>query len=216
MARRTYGCGCNPSSFRFQARSLSASSLRPFRASDRLADSSSFCRTWARNTLQDLANVAQQVVGDSRTSKDLTGLFTSFTANDPQLLVTIDRKKAGALGVPISQVSPALGVYMGSEYVNDFNFNNRSYRVYVQADQPFRMTSSDLRKYYVRSNTNGLIPLDNIVNITQGSGPQVINHYNLFRSVEIDGAPAPGLSSSQGQAAMVKLVQKHMLQGMSL
>ncbi len=168
-----------------------------------------------RNTLPDLANVAQGIVGESRTSKDLTGLFTSFTANDPQLLVNVDRKKALALGVPISQVASALGVYMGSQYVNDFDFNNRSYRVYVQADQPFRMTAKDLRQYYVRSNTNGLIPLDNIVTITETSGPQVINHYNLFRSAEIDGSPAPGLSSSQGQEAMVKLAKKHMLQGMT-
>jgi HAE1 family hydrophobic/amphiphilic exporter-1 len=168
-----------------------------------------------RNTLQDLDNVAHQIVGDSRGGNEVNGLFTSFTANDPQLLVNIDRKKAGALGVPISQVSSALGVYMGSQYINDFDFNNRSYRVYVQADQPFRMTSKDLRQYYVRSNTNGLIPLDNIVSITETSGPQVINHYNLFRSAELDGAPGPGLSSSQGQEAMVKLAKKHMLQGMT-
>jgi HAE1 family hydrophobic/amphiphilic exporter-1 len=168
-----------------------------------------------RNTLQDLDNVAHQIVGDSRGGNQVTGLFTSFTANDPQLLVSIDRKKAGALGVPISQVSSALGVYMGSQYVNDFNYNNRSYRVYVQADQPFRMTAKDLRQYYVRSNTGQMIPLDNMVNITETSGPQVINHYNLFRSAELDGAPGPGLSSSQGQDAMVKLAKKHMLQGMS-
>ena len=168
-----------------------------------------------RNSLQDLANVANQIIADSRGSKELSTLFTSFTANDPQLLVSIDRKKAGALGVPISQVSSALGVYMGSQYVNDFDFNNRSYRVYVQADEPFRMTAKDLRQYYVRSNTNGLIPLDNIVTITETSGPQVISHYNLFRSAEIDGAQAPGLSSSQGLDAMVRLAKKHMLQGMT-
>jgi len=168
-----------------------------------------------RNTLQDIANVANQIVADSRTSTQVNGLFSSFTANDPQLLVNIDRQKAGALGVPISQVASALGVYMGSQYVNDFDYNNRSYRVYIQADEPFRMTAQDLRQYYVRSNTNGLIPLDNIVSITHTSGPQVINHYNLFRSAEIDGAPAPGLSSSQGQQAMADLAKKHMLQGMS-
>ena len=168
-----------------------------------------------RNTLQDLANVTGQIVGESRGSKDLSTLFATYTANDPQLLVTIDRKKAGALGVPISQVSSALGVYMGSQYVNDFDFNNRSYRVYVQADEPFRMTAKDLRQYYVRSNTNGLIPLDNIVTITEASGPQVIYHYNLFRSSEIDGGPGPGLSSSQGQHAMEVLAKKHMLQGMT-
>ena len=168
-----------------------------------------------RNTLQDLDSTAHKIVAASRQRKDLTGLFTSFTANDPQQLVRIDRTKAKAMGVPISQVSQALGVYMGSEYVNDFDFNNRSYRVYVQADQPFRMTAKDLRQYYVRSETNGLVPLSNIVSLEETSGPQVINHYNLFRSAEIDGAAAPGFSSGQGLKAMEELAKQNMLQGMS-
>ncbi len=168
-----------------------------------------------RNTLQDLANVAQTIVNTSHQRKDLTGLFTSFTANDPQQLVEIDRDKAKAIGVPIDQVTQALSVYMGSEYVNDFDFNNRSYRVYVQADEPFRMRGSDLRAYYVRSATNGLVPLGNIVRMTDTSGPQVINHFNLFRSAEIDGAPAPGYSSGQGLESMQDLAKQHMLQGMS-
>jgi HAE1 family hydrophobic/amphiphilic exporter-1 len=168
-----------------------------------------------RNTLQDIDTVAHKIVGGSRQRHDLTGLFTSFTANDPQQLVQIDREKAKAIGVPISQVTQALGVYMGSQYVNDFDFNNRSYRVYVQADQPFRMTARDLRQYYVRSDTNGLVPLGNIVTLKETSGPQVINHYNLFRSAEIDGAAAPGYSSTQGLEAMEDLAKQHMLQGMS-
>jgi len=113
---------------------------------------------WNVNTLQDIDTVGHKIVAGSRQRTDLTGLFTSFTANDPQQLVQIDREKAKAIGVPISQVTQALGVYMGSQYVNDFDFNNRSYRVYVQADQPFRMTARDLREYYVRSDTNGLVP----------------------------------------------------------
>ena len=168
-----------------------------------------------RNTLQDIDNVAHQIVAGSRQRQDLTGLFTSFTANDPQKLVQIDRAKAKAIGVPISQVTQALGVYMGSEYVNDFDFNNRSYRVYVQADQPFRMSARDLRNYYVRSETNGLVPLGNIVALQETAGPQVINHYNLFRSAEIDGAAAPGFSSSQGLKAMEELAKQKMLQGMT-
>ncbi len=168
-----------------------------------------------RNTLQDLDEVAHKIVGASRQRNDLTGLFTSFTANDPQQLVQIDREKAKAIGVPLNQVTQALGVYMGSQYVNDFDFNNRSYRVYVQADQPFRMTAQDLRQYYVRSDTNGLVPLSNIVSLKDTAGPQVINHFNLFRSAEIDGAAAPGFSSSQGLKAMEELARQNMLQGMS-
>jgi len=168
-----------------------------------------------RNTLQDVDTVAHKIVGASRQRKDLVGLFTSFTANDPQQLVRIDREKAKAIGVPINQVAQALGVYMGSQYVNDFDFNNRSYRVYVQADQPYRMTASDVRQYYVRSETNGLVPLENIVTLQDTSGPQVINHYNLFRSAEIDGAAAPGFSSSHGLEAMQELAKQNMIQGMT-
>jgi len=168
-----------------------------------------------RNTLQDIDTVAHKIVANSHQRSDLQGLFTNFTANDPQQLVQIDREKSKAIGVPINQVAQALGVYMGSQYVNDFDFNNRSYRVYVQADQSFRMNARDLRQYYVRSDTNGLVPLGNIVSLKETSGPQVINHYNLFRSAEIDGAAAPGFSSSQGLKAMEDLAKQNMLQGMS-
>ena len=138
-----------------------------------------------RNTLQDLDTVAHKIVGASRQRQDLRGLFTSFTANDPQQLVQIDREKAKAIGVPINQVTQALGVYMGSQYVNDFDFNNRSYRVYVQADQPFRMNARDLRQYYVRSDTNGLVPLGNIVTLTgnvRTAGDQPLQSVPLGRN----------------------------------
>ncbi len=167
-----------------------------------------------RNKLTDLARVANQIVASSRQSKDLTGLFTSFTANDPLVQVTIDRQKAEAMNVPMSQISDTLQVYMGSQYVNDFNFNNRSYRVYVQADQKFRADTQDLRSYYVRSGSGQMVPLDNLVTISQTSGPQVISHYNLFRSAEIVGSSAPGYSSSQGLTAMERLAKKSMMQGM--
>jgi HAE1 family hydrophobic/amphiphilic exporter-1 len=168
-----------------------------------------------RNTLGDLARVAHTIVGQSMASKSLTGLYTGFTASDPQILVTIDREKAKSLGVPISQVTDTLGVFMGSEYVNDFDFNNRSYRVYVQADQQFRATAKNLRQFYVRSAAGEMIPLDNIITVQDASGPQVISHYDLFRSAEILGSAAPGHSSSEGLAAMEKLAKQNMMQGMS-
>jgi len=166
------------------------------------------------NTLTDLDRVAHQMVAAGGARKDLTNLYTTFSANDPQVLVTIDREKAKAMNIPLSQITTALGVFMGSEYVNDFDFNNRTYRVFVQADQPFRMTASDLHSYYVRSDSGQMVPLDNLATITQSSGPPVINHYNLFRSVEIDGSPAPGYSSGQGIAGMQDLAKQFMLPGM--
>jgi HAE1 family hydrophobic/amphiphilic exporter-1 len=119
------------------------------------------------------------------------------------------------MNVSLDQISSTLGVYMGSEYVNDFDFNNRSYRVYVQADQKNRMNSSDLNKFYVRTGTGQMISLDNVVKIEESSGPQVINHYNLFRSAEIDGQPKPGVSSGESLTAMENLAKKVMIQGMA-
>jgi HAE1 family hydrophobic/amphiphilic exporter-1 len=168
-----------------------------------------------RNTFSDIDRVAHTLVGQARNpASGLVNLNTTFTANDPQLSITIDRQKAEAMGVPMSQITAAMGTFMGSSYVNDFNFNNRSYRVYVQADQQFRRNASDLRQYYVRSNAGQMVPLDNLVALSETSGPQVINHYNMFRSAEIDGSPAEGLSSGQGLANMEKLFNKNKLPGM--
>ena len=168
-----------------------------------------------QNTVGDLDRVAHQIVGASRARKDLTGLMTTFSANDPQVLVTIDRMKAKSLDIPLSQITTTLSVFMGSQYVNDFDFNNRTYRVYVQADQPFRMNAGNLHSYYVRSNSGKMIPLDNLVSVTNSSGPPVISHYNLFRSVEIDGSPAPGFSSGQGIQSMEQLAKSALMPGMT-
>ncbi len=169
-----------------------------------------------RNTFGDIDRVAHTIVGASRNpSSGLTALNTTFTSNDPQLQVAIDRQKAKAMGIPLSQISAAMQTFMGSAYVNDFDFNNRSYRVYVQADAQYRKNRQDLREYYVRSNTNQMVTLDNVVAMQETSGPQVINHYNLFRSAEIDGSPGPGLSSGQGLANMQTLFDKNKLQGMT-
>ena len=168
-----------------------------------------------RNTISDLDRVAHQMVGGSRARKDLTGLLTTFSANDPQVLVTIDREKAKAMSIPLSQITTTLGVFMGSQYVNDFDFNNRTYRVFVQADEKFRMTSKDLHNYYVRSDPGQMVPLDNLVSVVNSAGPPVINHYNLFRSVEIDGSAAPGYSSGQGIAGMEDLAKQMMMPGMA-
>ena len=167
------------------------------------------------NTLSDLARVAHQMVGVGNAGKDLTGLYTSFSANDPQMLVTIDREKAKVMGIPLSQITSTLSVFMGSEYINDFDYNNRTYRVFVQADRPFRMTAKDLHNYYVRSDSGQMVPLDNLVSVSESSGPPVITHYNLFRAVEIDGSAAPGHSSGEGLAAMEKLFDQNKMPGMT-
>jgi HAE1 family hydrophobic/amphiphilic exporter-1 len=129
--------------------------------------------------------------------------------------VDINRQKAKSLQVPFSQITDALQVYMGSVYVNDFDFNNRSYRVYLQAEGKYRASPKDIGEYYLRSNTGMMVPLDNFVNLEQTATPQVISHYNLFRSAEIDGSAAPGRSSGQAIADMEALAKKTLPPGMT-
>jgi hydrophobic/amphiphilic exporter-1 (mainly G- bacteria), HAE1 family len=165
------------------------------------------------HTLQDLDRVTHDLVRAGFERKDLAGLFTTYTASDPQFVVTIDREKAKSLHIPLSQITDTLSVYMGSAYINDFDFNNRSYRVYVQADKQFRSHPQDIKQYYVRSDSGAMVPLENLVSITQNVAPQVISHYNLFRSTEIDGSAAPGFSSGQALDAMQQLSAKLLPQG---
>ena len=169
-----------------------------------------------RNSFGQISDVVQGMIGQTRApGAKLTGMYSPYTANDPQLDVTIDRQKAKAIGVSMQQIEAAMGTFMGSSYVNDFDFNNRSYRVYVQADQQYRRTAQDLAQFYVRSDSGSMVPLDNIVTMHETSGPQVIYHYNLYRSAEIDGSPIAGLSSGQGLDEMQKLFEQHKLSGMS-
>jgi len=160
------------------------------------------------HTLEELAGATHGLMGQAAGSKELVGLYSPFTANDPQYVVTIDREKAKSLHLPLSQITDTLGVYMGSAYVNDFDFNNRSYRVYVQADKQFRATAENMKQFYVRSDSGAMVPLENLITITQTTTPQVISHYNLFRSAELDGSPKPGYSSGQAIAEMENLARK--------
>src|SRR5437868_1591260 len=165
-------------------------------------------------SLDDLESVVQQIIAKANTRPELAHpLFTTFTARDPQFVVQIDREKAKSLNVPFSQITSALQIYMGSQYVNDFDFNNRSYRVMVQADQQYRSQPRDLRQFYVRSDNNRMISLDNLVTVKEGTNASVINHYNLFRSVEIDGSAAPGYSSGQAIKAMEEISKEVLHQG---
>src|ERR1700735_3326316 len=160
------------------------------------------------SSMQALANVTQKVIQEGNRSPELTGLFTSFSANDPQFVATFDRGKAKALGVSLNQITDALQVYMGSVYVHDLKFNNRAYRVYVQADKQFRAKARDIQEYYVRSDKPAMVPLENLITLKQEASPQVISHYNLFRYAEIDGSAAPGRSSGDAIASMDDLAKK--------
>ena len=149
-----------------------------------------------------LAEATNAVSAQGNQSGRVTGLFSSFRADDPQLVVDIDRDKARALGLPLREVTDALQVFLGSQYVNDFDFNSRAYRVYVQADQAFRAKPEDLKQIYARAEGGRMVPLDSVVRVSETTSPQVISHFNMFRSAEITGVPAPGVSSGEALTAM--------------
>jgi HAE1 family hydrophobic/amphiphilic exporter-1 len=155
--------------------------------------------------VEALGNAVFALVGASQSSSRVAGVFSQFTANDPQLSVDIDREKARSLGLPISEITSAMQIYLGSAYVNDFDFNNRAYRVYVQADKAYRSDPSDLGQYYARTTRGDMVPLASVVRVRETTAPQVINHFNLFRSAQVTGSAAPGVSSGQALAEMERL-----------
>lgn len=162
----------------------------------------------ANLSFNTMLEVTDKIIAAAHQIPGLQTVFSNFSANAPQMLITVDRNQAKLLQVPIDNIFNTLQTYLGSQYVNDFNFLSRNYRVYVQADAKFRSEPGDVGKLYVRSQTGQMIPLSNLVNLTPTIGAQTINHYNLSRSIAINGAAAPGYSSGQAIAAMERLVQK--------
>lgn len=160
-----------------------------------------------------LESATRSLVNAGNQSGRVQGLFTSFTANDPQLVVDIDRDRARSLGLPLREVTDAMQVFLGSAYVNDFDFDNRAYRVYVQADQQFRSDASDLRQLYARAQDGSMVPLESVVRLSETTAPQVISHFNMARSAEITGAGAPGVSSGEAIETMEALARETLPQG---
>jgi HAE1 family hydrophobic/amphiphilic exporter-1 len=165
--------------------------------------------------IEGLQAAAYQLIAQGNQTPGLTGLFTQFTANDPQLVVTIDRQQAKTLGLSLADVTDTMQILLGSTYVNDFDFNNRSYRVYVQADQQFRSNPADIEKYYVRTPQGRMTQLSNLVSVREGTAPKAITHFNLFRSATINGSAAPGFSSGQALSTMASLSDRALPQGFS-
>jgi HAE1 family hydrophobic/amphiphilic exporter-1 len=165
-------------------------------------------------TVEALAQATHGLLAEGAKNPDLTGLFSGFTANDPQILVKIDRDRAKSLGVPLGQITDTLQIFLGSVYVNDFDFNNRSYRVFAQAASRFRARPDDIKQFYVRTESGVMVPLASLVTVGETTAPQVISHYNLFRSAEINGSAAPGKSSGEAITAMEALAKRVLPQGM--
>ncbi|MGZ3547110.1 MAG: efflux RND transporter permease subunit [Vulcanimicrobiaceae bacterium] len=157
---------------------------------------------------------ARALIGQANADPRLAGVFTSFRDDLPQFDLAIDRDKAQALRIPFSDVAETLSTYLGSQYVNDFNLHNRSYRVYVQAENAYRNSLSGLGRMYVRSPQSGFVPLTELLTPSQARVPTEISHFNLFRSIEVDGAPKPGVGSGDAIAAMEQAAQKTLPEGM--
>jgi HAE1 family hydrophobic/amphiphilic exporter-1 len=165
--------------------------------------------------VENLEAAATQLIGQGNRTPGLAGLFTQFTANDPQLAVKIDREQAKSLGISLRDITGTMQALLGSTYVNDFDFNNRSYRVYVQADQQFRSSPQDIERFSVRTSGGQMMPLSNVISVSETTAPKTITHYNLFRSAEINGSAAPGFSSGQALETMEQLSARTLPQGMT-
>ena len=163
--------------------------------------------------LPKLAGATYGLLGPANADPALSSVFTTFRVDSPRLHLEVDRQKIQSLHVPIDEVFGTMQAYFGSQYVNDFDYLNRSYRVYVQADAPFRSRPEDLSRAYVRSADGGIIPLSTLVHPQTVTAPPTITHYDLFRSIEIDGQPRPGVSSGDAIAAMERQAREHLPSG---
>ncbi|MFN8925988.1 MAG: efflux RND transporter permease subunit, partial [Rhodospirillales bacterium] len=165
--------------------------------------------------VRPLIAAAYQIMGRAAQTPGVVGVFTTFSANSPQVFLEIDRTKAQMLNVPIGNVFEALQVNLGQAYVNDFNAFGRVYQVRAQADVRFRLEEADIASIKVRSATGALVPLGTLVSLRDTAGPELIQRYNQYVSVPLQGAAAPGVSSGQALATMEQLARDTLLPGQS-
>jgi len=165
--------------------------------------------------IKALAQVTMQMMMAGNQDKQLSGVFSTFTASSPQLIAEVLRDKVRSLNILMSDVFGTLQILLGSSYVNDFDLGNRIYRVYVQGDALFRANPRNIDEYYVRSRSGEMVRMSNLIKIERTTTAQTINHYNLFRSAEINGSTAPGVSSGTALQAMENVAAKVLPQGMS-
>jgi HAE1 family hydrophobic/amphiphilic exporter-1 len=150
---------------------------------------------------------AYAIMGAAAQSKEVMGVFTTFSAGSPQVYLEIDRVKAQILNVPIGAIFDTLAINLGSSFVNDFNSFGRQFQVRAQADQKFRLEKEDIAALKVRSATGALVPLGTIMDIRDTAGPSLVQRYNQRVSVPIQGSAAPGVSTGQALIAMEKLAE---------
>ena len=143
----------------------------------------------------------------------LVGLFSAYQAAVPQLALNVDRERALAMGVPLENIHHALQVYLGSLYVNDFNFLGRAWQVNVQADAPFRADAEAVKRLWTRNEQGQMVPLSALVTSRPATGPDPVSRYNGFASADLSGAPAPGVASGDAVAAMAAILERELPEG---
>jgi len=166
--------------------------------------------------LPALLGAAYQIIGPANApGSGLSQVYTTFRNDKPTLAINVNRDEALSLGVPLTDIFNTMQVYLGSVYVNDFDMGGKSYRVYVQADTPYRSQISDLQSIYVHSGNpvtvNGVqtaappIPIGSLMTVTRENDPPSIDHFNLYRAIDITGNPAPGHGTGEAINTMDRL-----------
>jgi len=161
----------------------------------------------------ELNKAVQTIVAKAATDKRLMGVFSGYQINVPQLFADVDRVKAKQLGVPLAEINQTLQINLGSLYVNDFNQFGRTYQVRVQADAPFRSQREQIAQLKVRNDKGEMIPLSSLMKIKDTYGPDRVQRYNGYVAAELNGGPAPGVSSGQAQAALEQIVRENLPKG---
>ena len=162
-----------------------------------------------------LEAVASRMAAQANQTPGLTRAFTTFSTKTPRLYADIDRERAERLGVPVENLFATLGTYLGSTYINDFNFLGRTYRVTAQADTPYRDNISDVERLRTRSDSGAMVPLGSVMSLRNDSGPYRVVRYDLYPAAELQGDTAKGYSSGQSLASMERLAAQVLPRGFS-
>ena len=162
-----------------------------------------------------LNRAMQDIQTKARQTPELAGVFSGFNIGVPQLYADLDRTKAMQLGVDVQDVFDTMQTYLGSVFVDDFNRFGRTYEVIAQADTPFRSRPEDILRLKTRNAAGEMVPFGSIMRVSETTGPDSAMRYNGFRAADLNGAPAPGYSTGQAQAAIAKLLNENLPKGMT-
>jgi len=165
--------------------------------------------------LQALMGATYGMMGAANQTEGLTAVYSTYSANSPQVYLDIDRTKAQMLGIPLPNVFETLQIYLGSAYVNDFNAYGRIYQVTAQADLPFRLTPQDIAKLKTRNDKGEFVPLGTIVTVKETVGPGTIQRYNQAVAIALSGNTAPGFSSGEALAKMQEVADNTLPRGIT-